>query len=246
MATAPCCPPGSEPQIAATYVPRGKHHNLGDLPVYHIGSGPRAVILCYEVFGLDGGRFRLVSDQLSDAGFNVVLPDFNRTDFFSGDWSTFGDWLKKTPWSKVESDINDKVIPFLEQQGAKKFGILGYCWGNWVVFHASTSGKFSAGVSAHPSAVRISEMLGENLLEMVHNIKCPQLIMSAVNDSADLKPGGKYAEEIKKNFGTSEIVEYKTMNHGWVTRGELTNEDVAKCVKESVLHTISFFEKHLA
>jgi len=245
MATKSCCPPGSEPQIAPTYEPQGKIHNLGDLRVYHVGSGPRAVVLGYEVFGLDGGRYKLVSDQLSDAGFNVVIPDFQR-EIFSGDWETFGPWAQKnSQWSSVEKDLYEKVIPFLEQHGAKKFGVLGFCWGNWLVFHASTSGKFSAGASAHPSAIRLSQILGEDLPEIVHNIKCPQLIFSAGNDPAELKPGGVYAEEIKSKFGSSEIAEYKTMNHGWVTRGDLTDAEVAKSVKESVLHIISFFEKHL-
>ena len=41
-----------------------------------------------------------------------------------------------------------------------KLGIMGFCWGTWVVFHAGASGNFSAAVGAHPSHIMIGSMYG--------------------------------------------------------------------------------------
>lgn len=76
MATS-CCPPGSEPQLNTTYQPKGNVENYKGLPIYSVGTpGGPAIIVSYDIFGLDGGRTKLVCDQFSEAGFFVVLPDY--------------------------------------------------------------------------------------------------------------------------------------------------------------------------
>lgn len=57
-----CCPIGSEPALASTYKPKGKVETFGDLPVYTIGKGEKAVIVAYDIYGFDSGRTRLVCD----------------------------------------------------------------------------------------------------------------------------------------------------------------------------------------
>jgi len=248
MAAPPCCPPGSEPKLAATYKFRGTNQILDDLPYYHVGTGDKAIIVVYEVYGSDGGRMRLICDQLADVGFNVVMPDFYRGDNWpeGADFAKFGEWVIKFPWSKLEKDIFEKIVPFLEKQGVKKFGSIGFCWGAWVVFHASASEKFYAGVSAHPS-VRVAGMLGENELELTKAIKCPQLLMPAGNDPENVKKGGDHIVELKKkSFGDKcEVVEFSDQNHGWLPRGDINKPEVAKGVKEGMEQAILFFQKHL-
>eukprot|EP01123_Difflugia_compressa_P003182 TRINITY_DN14063_c0_g1_i1.p1 TRINITY_DN14063_c0_g1~~TRINITY_DN14063_c0_g1_i1.p1 ORF type:complete len:261 (-),score=41.81 TRINITY_DN14063_c0_g1_i1:15-761(-) len=240
-----CCPPGSAPPLVSDHKPHGKHIILGsDLNTYHVGSGERAVIVCYEVFGMDCGRLRLICDQLAHEGFNVVMPDFYRNNVFDGDWGKLPNWLNETPWSKVSADLEERVYPFLQQQGVKKIGILGFCWGNWVVFHASATGRISAGASAHPSSIKISETLQEDYIGLLNQIKVPQLVLSAGNDSADLKDGGVYAEILKKIPGT-QTDDYSNQTHGWVTRGDLNNEEIKQGVLKATNQIIQFFKKYV-
>uniref|UniRef100_A0A6B2LGN8 Dienelactone hydrolase domain-containing protein n=1 Tax=Arcella intermedia TaxID=1963864 RepID=A0A6B2LGN8_9EUKA len=231
--------------MAADHKPLGNEITIGgDLVGYHVGSGEKAVIVCYEVFGMNEGRLKLICDQLAHAGFQVLMPDFERNDPFDGNWPNFNAWLLKTPWSKVHDDLVTKVLPFLKGHGAKTFGILGFCWGNWVVFHASGEiSEIKAGASAHPSAVRICQTFEENLDQIVDKIHIPNLVLSAVNDPESVKPGGVYSEKLSKVGG--EIFEYKDQNHGWVTRGDLNDPQVEAAVKDSTQKIISFFTKHI-
>jgi len=240
----PCCPPGSEPQLSDTHQPNGKEFNIGDLPVYHVGTGEKAIVVCYDAFGMTSGRIKLICDQLAHAGFQAILPDFLRNDPFNGDWDNFMPWLLRTPWSKVRDDLANKVFPFLKEHGAKTFGIVGFCWGNWVVFHASAEfPEIKAGASAHPSAVQACEKFGENLDEIIDKIKVPQLVLAAGNDLDSIKPGGVYAEKLKQHGG--EFYEYKDQNHGWVNRGDLNDPKVEAAVKDATEKIINIFKKHL-
>ncbi len=57
-----CCPPGSEPFMAATYKPKGEEVTLDGLECYVYGKGENAVILSYDIFGFNAGRTRLMAD----------------------------------------------------------------------------------------------------------------------------------------------------------------------------------------
>ncbi len=180
-----CCPIGSEPKLAATYKPRGTTSTLGDLPIYTIGEGDKAIIFIYDIFGADAGRTKLCCDQLADAGFFVILPDFFRGEpWDSDDWSKLGEFFGKFSWSRLNKDLNDHVYPYLEQRGTKKIGMVGCCWGDYIVFQASASGKIDAGVGFHPTLTKFAES-ADSLAEAS---KCPHFLMPAGNDPDEMNP----------------------------------------------------------
>lgn len=80
-----CCPPGSEPFLAATYKARGEVINLDGLNCYVFGKGDKAVICNYDIYGFDGGRTRLMVDQIADAGYLAILPDYYGKDAWPAD-----------------------------------------------------------------------------------------------------------------------------------------------------------------
>uniref|UniRef100_A0A6B2LGN7 Dienelactone hydrolase domain-containing protein n=1 Tax=Arcella intermedia TaxID=1963864 RepID=A0A6B2LGN7_9EUKA len=185
----------------------------------------------------------MICDQLAYAGFNVYLPDFQRGDPFNGDWPTFKPWVSKTPWSKVNADLQ-VLTHHLKQNGAASIGIMGFCWGSWVVFHASASADIKAGICVHPAIVKLSELFEENLDELVDHVKAPQLILNAGNDSDLFKEGGKYAVKLKER-GLCEVVDYPDMTHGWVPRGNLSDPAVEAAVIDVTNRVIEYFQKHL-
>ena len=176
-----CCPPGSEPYLAATYKSRGEIVKLDDLECYVIGKGDKAVICNYDIYGFDAGSTRLMVDQIADAGFLAILPDYYRSDKWPAD-SPIGPelfkWIGGFPWENVQKDINDKVLPYLAEKGVTKIGTTGTCWGAWVVLHACTSDKFSCGVSWHPS-FQAEGIFGGKEEEIAKNVQSPQLILPA-------------------------------------------------------------------
>jgi dienelactone hydrolase len=47
------------------------------VPLYVVGDEgcSKGVILCYDIFGLEGSRIRNIADQLAGEGFVVLIPD---------------------------------------------------------------------------------------------------------------------------------------------------------------------------
>jgi len=73
-----CCPIGGEPQLFSDYTPQGNNIILSDLPVYTIGTGPKVIVVAHDIYGFDGGRTKLICDQLANEGYRIYLPDFYR------------------------------------------------------------------------------------------------------------------------------------------------------------------------
>jgi len=241
-----CCPPGSEPVSPQKYTAKGTEFKLNNEQlVYHSGSGTKGIIVGYEPFGFNGGRFRQICDEIAAAGFNVLMPAFfgdEHIDPDNPDWGKMTTMFNNTPWTKVEK-ILTMSVDYLKSKGATKFGVLGFCWGNWLVFHACGSDHFSCGVSAHPSAVFCCSNFKENIDELVAKIKSPQLVMPAGNDPPEMKEGGKFHQVLKAKG--SVFKDFPNEKHGWVTRGDLNNPTTVAAVKEAIKLTIEFFNKHM-
>jgi len=221
-----------------------------------VGEGTNAIIVFHDIFGWNSGRIREICDQLADEGFRVILPDF-----FHGDCAKFAlntvamlwnmprmiKLIRKCPWKNIEKELQEVVYPYLDSQGVKKIGCIGFCWGGWTVVHASASDKISCGVSVHPS-LQVGSFFGESVPNLINPIKSPQMFLPAGNDKAEVKKGGE-AEKLlsKKEFGDQcKYVEFPAMKHGWVTRGDISQPEVARDVKRAVSLFNEFFHTHLS
>ena len=65
---------------------------LQDMDAYYVepeAPSDKAIVVNYDVMGIDGGRLRSVSDQLAkDTGFHVIMPDFFRNGEGINDYRT--------------------------------------------------------------------------------------------------------------------------------------------------------------
>ena len=57
------------------YAPVGKEENIDGVKVYHCGSGKKALIILEDVFGIDSGRHKVVTDTYANMGYDVYLPE---------------------------------------------------------------------------------------------------------------------------------------------------------------------------
>jgi len=206
------------------------------------------VIVFPDIFGLDSGRTKQIVDELAIAGFVTVLPDvFGKDAWSSSDWSTFGDWVKKTPWDKINTIVS-KLVAYLEGLGVKSFGIIGFCWGTYPVVRACASGKFAAGVGFHPSHPRVIDVFGEDEKAILNAIKCPQLMLPAGNDPDTLKTKGSTEEILsKKEFGKdNQFIEFPDMQHGWSNRGDVSEPKIDRDVRAAMELATAFLQKHVS
>ena len=244
----PCCPPGSEPGLTTDYVPRGVTEDVDGLPIYTIGQGEKAMIIVHDIIGVDSGRTKLICDQFADLGYLVILPNF-----FRGDGYKFKDVnlftlfsvikrAKANSWEKRRDDFYKIIYPYLEKKGVKRIGMMGFCWGGYIVFCASADERINAGVSCHP----VLDRSKETPLQLAQGVKCPQLVLPAGNDPKVIKEGNVVDKTLKEKFGEKALVKtFKDMKHGWVNKGDLKKPKVAKDVKEAMDLAIDHLQKNV-
>jgi len=237
------CPIGSEPYLAATYKSIGTEHILegGDLPCYIVGDGPKSLIFGYDVFGFNGGRTRLMCDQFASAGYSVILPDFFRGDS-AVKHENFG-FVQQYTWAKVNKDLTQSIYPYLNQRGIRRIGFIGACWGAYIAMKACASQNINVGISFHPSL----KNKPETIEELARGVTCPQLILAAGNDPEEVKEGGIVERILKeKEFGEKvKIKTFEDMKHGWMIRGDLEREEVARDVKIAMEMSLDFLKLNL-
>ena len=100
--------------------------------------------------------------------------------------ATQSDWYRER-----QAEVCDKILPYARAQGATVFGSVGTCWGGYMVARLSSYGEFRAGVSLHPATSFITETVNkEELYEVLDEVACPQMVLTAGNDHKNEKPGG--------------------------------------------------------
>ena len=129
MTTKACCDAGLPAK--STGEPIGKVFDLASspagkpLPCYEVGSGDRAVIVAYDIFGFtENKRTRLVCDQIAAAGMRGIMPDFYRGTDVLAHFGTFPpeggipaviDWVTGVaPFDTVIEELFEVVVKYLE------------------------------------------------------------------------------------------------------------------------------------
>jgi len=224
---------------------------VGDLEVYESGESKNGmgVLVVQEVFGIKMGNLAEICDAFADQGFAVLMADYHRGGCMKqgDDFSVIGKMMKDTPWAKIESDFNTHLLPNFKSRGATRIGVVGFCFGSWVMMHLASTGNIKAGAASHPSHAKLGPLVGDDLKTLAENVRCPVQIFSAAGDEPSSKPGGLDESIIQPKFPTSDFREFKDMKHGWVARGdwEKNEEELQQGRNEALKHHIDFFLSNL-
>lgn len=257
MSAKSCCPPGSWPELAvkldSEQPQSGVLENLDGLDTYTVAStsdSTSGVLFIYDVHGFGGVRVKSVCDAIAMNGFHVCMPDVYGESQGVNDFGGFGtdtgkDFLKQFTWANLEPKL-DKAITHLKSKGCTSIGAVGFCWGAWVVFKLSATGKIQAGAGCHPS-IKVGPLLfGEVEEDLAKAVKCPQLLCPAGNDPDNVKPNGALVDIVSGAGYECKSVEFPEMVHGWVIRGDASQENVARDVTGALGLVSGFFARHLA
>ena len=145
----------------SNYVAKGKESQLGDLPIYTVGTATKnAVIFVHDGYGWNGSRNREVADRIACNGYYVILPDFYRGNYTgkkNADGSNAMD-LNNYTFDMANKDLTTLVYPYLETLGFTKWSLVGACWGSYINWKASTNAKVIAAASFHP-ALSLTKLL---------------------------------------------------------------------------------------
>jgi len=232
----------------SNYQQQGREVDLGSgLRVYTVGEVGPAVVWNYDIGGFNGGRTRERCDELAAQGFQVILPDFYRGEVLPtcapADFACWGALIPLMAevynWTRLEEDWG-RVRDWAREKGVDRFASVGTCGGSYVTLRLSSLPEIIAGVSIHPSHSVMIPTLGEDEADILAQVEVPQLMLPTSTDSANTKPGG-LNEIILTEKGVDITIEpFLTMDHGFLTRGDMEDPEVAAEVARAMDITVDF------
>ena len=135
---------------------------------------------------MDKRQSIVVFGIFSDFGITCILPDF------------FRGVSKPTPppsweFGGLREDWEFKLNPYLLERGARKVGVVGTCFGSYIVIHTNAddfSGLMFGGVSIHPAHGGLIADNGEDEEVLYSNIRSPQYFMNTPDSPDTTRPEG--------------------------------------------------------
>jgi len=277
---APCCPPDAEPFAEAPkdYIPKGRTLTVTasdgtSMRLYLVGQenagSKMGIIVAHDIFGGESGRHKQICDQLAaQGGYVVAMPDLfhglydeGEADLWPPAWKVpfylpqvFGKLAPLKPWSPrgVGDDVRIARAE-LAKLGVERVGMVGFCYGAYIVMRASAEGELSgmmAGVSVHPSVANLAPLGPVSAEDIVRGCRCPQLVLSTVSEPAAWRSGGAvggWLAALPPPLGKQSRLEDipPQVRHGFATRGNMADPDVAREVRNVFAKTLEFFDAHL-
>jgi len=151
---------------------------------------------------------------------------------------------------------SNEASTFLRSRGVTKAAAMGFCWGAYPVWRAGSDPELSprflvCGVSAHPSVHNCAKMNKDALTanQIVAQVRCPQLVLASKSEPQGWKPGGEVESVVRTISGPvsdgSEFHVYAERNHGWVTRGDVSDPGVAADASAAISSSVEFIKRYL-
>jgi len=243
-----CCTIGIKHEGEA----KGELKTINGIPAYislpESKDTSTAIVILPDVIGHEFINAQLIADQFAANGYYVVMPDLfqgdpvklNRPEGFD-----IMNWLQKGgPEGKGHlpdqvDPIVEKTLAYVKEQGAKKIGAVGYCFGGKYVARFLAKGKgVDVGYTAHPSFVDEEEIKG---------MTGPLSIAAAETDQIFPEEKRHKTEQLLKEMGTIpyQVVLYSGVEHGFAVRADLSKNDVKFAKEAAFLQAVQWFDEFL-
>lgn len=240
--------------------------NVKPLPAYIVGKeegASRAVLVFSDVFGIESGSHKIVCDELASKLDDtlVIMPDLFRGRPILGGWGLpmFMTIFTAVPViiysvrtyassANIDRDLSILVRPYLDSKlsADAEISCVGFCFGGWVVGRALALEALNCrtGVAIHASP-KVEFLAGGNITGLWERVgKKPVLFLPSRSDG-DTKVDSVIVKQMaeQRNVQPADIcVEFSDMIHGWVTRGDLANEQVAQNFERAMAMTARFIQ----
>ncbi|CCG84927.1 protein of unknown function [Taphrina deformans PYCC 5710] len=209
----------------------------------------KTIVILTDLFGYKLPNSRLVADEYSRAGYNVIVPDILHDDGMGFDslknvknltemFEIVGPWLQNHGPETV-IPITDAIFAELRSQ-KQKIGIVGFCFGGREAFHYAATDKVDVVCTMHPSLI--------NIPADAQKVKKPISIHVAASDEIyDAAKSKEAAEIFEKNKVPYEnrIYDGEGVEHGFGIRADLSKAPAKKAKEAAFSATVAWFDKFL-
>ena len=184
-----CCPSDILPAFSEEYSRKGVIRSSNTVEFYCAGEpkvNGSAIIVIPDVWGWDSGRTRNIADLLAEIVDYVVVPKLLEPSFEGG---TVGDglppdfdmsarrdefyaWLGYFKYDDVVKQKLDPIFAHMNEVNISRVGMLGFCWGGYVIAHCACDHSYNivCAASPHPSIKAEEGLYGGNLADLAAKV----------------------------------------------------------------------------
>lgn len=246
MSSEACC--SIPPVVSEGYEKKGEFIPLGNLEKAYV-TGPketgRAIVIVYDVIGYSSQAIQGADILASSANAQVIVPDLLQGDFADHSWIPPDTPEKLQRWQGWYAERGNpltylepmaSVVDTLRDGGAKKIGLVGFCWGGKLATLAATEASgISAVVAVHPG------MVDPNDAKVV---AVPFALYDSKDEDKEACDAFMKTLESKPFAEKNDRKRYETMHHGWAAaRGNLNDEQNLKEFQDVYGRIATFIDK---
>ncbi|TVY45372.1 Hydrolase [Lachnellula subtilissima] len=235
--------------------PTGKLIKIGGIDAYVAEPTGKtvhkdtAILYIPDVIGI-WKNSQLMVDQFAANGYYTIIPDIFNGDAMSlnrpDDFDLMG-WLAKGSDGKnphtVEAvdPIVQKSIKYLKEQGFKKIGGVGYCFGAKYIIRFMPKGKgIDVGYVAHPSTP-VSSMNPNSVPSKALSLSPPPKLTKS-SRLRNVTSQKKILAETKQPY---QINLYSGVVHGFSVRGDPSIKHEKFAREKAFLQAVQWFDEYL-
>ena len=124
---------------------------------------------------------------------------------------------------------------------------IGFCWGAMPVAMMLQSDAASKLPCPVTCAIAFHPALHGDFGALLDTVTVPYLLAPAGNDPPNVQPGGECDRSLSARFSQQPpcMAAFPKMLHGWMTRGPLTDPEIAAAYDEGLKLAVDFFDKQL-
>ena len=210
-------------------------HKLDAYIAQPSGEPKAGIVVLQEIFGINA-HIRSVADRFAQAGYLVIAPAlFDRAERnvemeYGPEGMKKGmDLVQRIPAEKTLADI-DAAIQYLREHGARKVGVVGFCWGGTMAWVSNTR--------LHPDAT-VSYYAG-GIQNYIHEKStCPAIFHFGLRDKHIPQ---SVVEQVQHEYPGYSVFTYDA-DHGFNRDGSATYNEAA--AKLAMKLTLAHFDEYL-
>jgi carboxymethylenebutenolidase len=225
----------------------------GPMPAYAASPGGEArggILVVQEAFGVTS-HIERVADRLADAGWHAVAPAFFHRQ--GSPVLAYDDLESVMPVMgqlTAEGIMADLVASFdyLEEAGfrAAQTGVVGFCMGGGLTFHAAALRALGAAVTFYGGGVTTGRFGLPALVEQAPSLQTPWLgLFGDLDQGIPVNEVEQLRQAAAESDMVTEIVRYADAQHGFNCddRPAVFNDAAAA---DAWARTLAWFDRHLS
>jgi carboxymethylenebutenolidase len=200
------------------------------------GEPKAGIVVLQEIFGVNA-HIRSVADRFARAGYLSIAPAlFDRAQrdvelAYEPDEAKQGmQIVQRIPLDQTLADIA-AAIQYLREHGARKVGVVGFCWGGMLAWVSNTRLHTDATVSYYPGGI-------QNYIQ--EKSTCPAIFHFGMQDSHIPQ---SVVEQVRHEYPGFSVFTYEGAGHAFNRDvGASYNEPAARLAQQ---RTLAHFDEYL-